>query len=325
MNQPLITIGLTTYNASLTLKKALQSILNQSWRPLEIVAVDDASSDNTLQLLFDFAKHHKEFKIFTNKVNKGVAFTRNKILDEARGEFVAFFDDDDESLSDRLLQQYNRIVEYERDFALGAPVICHTARKVIYPNGKSIINHTIGEKKNITAPSGSKFLKRHLVGLPLKNGYGSCATCSQMARLSTYRLIGPFDINLRRQEDTDFNIRLAERGGHFIGISEPLVIQKMTKTSEKSLDEELKMNIYLIKKYRYLIEKYVNYNFVIEYYNLRNAWFKGEWKIFMKKLLILTFKYPILTSLRLILSLKNYNKNKEFKNFHKKISINNNS
>jgi len=317
MNQPLITIGLTTYNASLTLNKALKSILSQSWRSIEVVAVDDASSDNTLQLLYDFAKHHKEFKIFTNKENKGVAFTRNKILDEARGEFVAFFDDDDESLSDRLLQQYNRIVEYERDFALGAPVICHTARRVIYPNGKSIIHHTIGERKNITAPSGSKFLKRHLVGLPLKNGYGSCATCSQMARLSTYRLIGPFDINLQRGEDTDFNVRLAEKGGHFVGISEPLVIQKMTKTSEKSLDEELKINIYLIKKYKYLIERYVDYNFIIEYYNLRNSWFKGKWKIFIKKFLILMVKYPILTSSRLILSFKNYNINKAFKNFHK--------
>ena len=284
MNKPLITVGLTTYNASLTLNKALQSILNQRWRPLEIVAVDDASSDNTVQLLLDFVNYYKELRVFTNKTNKGVAFTRNKILDEARGEFVVFFDDDDESSSDRILQQYNRIVEYERDFALGAPVICHTARKVIYPNGKSILHHTIGEKKNITAPSGSKFLKRHLVGLPLKNGYGSCATCSQMARLSTYQLVGPFDINLRRGEDTDFNIRLAERGGHFIGISEPLVIQKMTKTSEKSLDEELKMNIYFIKKYRYLIERYVDYNFIIEYYNLRNSWFKGKWKIFMKKL-----------------------------------------
>ena len=46
---------------------------------------------------------------------------------------------------------------------------------------------------------------------------------------------------------------------------------------------------------------------------------------FYEKTLIITFKHPILTSLRLILSLKNYNINKEFKNFHKKISINNKS
>jgi hypothetical protein len=113
------------------------------------------------------------------------------------------------------------------------------------------------------------------------------------------------------------SISFFENGGHFIGISEPLVIQNMTKTSEKSLDEELKMNMYFVNKYRYLIERYVNYNFIIEYYNLRNSWFKGEWKIFLKRLLILTFKYPTLTSLRLILALKNYNIHKAFKNFHK--------
>jgi glycosyltransferase involved in cell wall biosynthesis len=317
MKQPLITVGLTTYNASFTLNKALQSIINQSWRPIEIVAVDDASVDNTIELLNEYSKYNKELRVFANDKNHGVAFTRNKILDEARGEFVAFFDDDDVSLPDRLSQQYFRIIDYERDFALGAPVICHTARKVIYPNGKSILQSTIGENKNLIAPSGSSFLKRNLAGLALKNGHGSCATCSQMARLSTYRLVGGFDINFRRQEDSDFNIRLAENGGHFIGISEPLVIQNMTKTSEKSLDEELKMNMYFVNKYRYLIERYVNYNFIIEYYNLRNSWFKGEWKIFLKRLLILTFKYPTLTSLRLILALKNYNIHKAFKNFHK--------
>jgi glycosyltransferase involved in cell wall biosynthesis len=317
MKQPLITVGLTTYNASFTLNKALQSIINQSWRPIEIVAVDDASVDNTIELLNEYSKYNKELRVFANDKNHGVAFTRNKILDEARGEFVAFFDDDDVSLPDRLSQQYFRIIDYERDFALGAPVICHTARKVIYPNGKSILQSTIGENKNLIAPSGSSFLKRNLAGLALKNSHGSCATCSQMARLSTYRLVGGFDINFRRQEDSDFNIRLAENGGHFIGISEPLVIQNMTKTSEKSLDEELKMNMYFVNKYRYLIERYVNYNFIIEYYNLRNSWFKGEWKIFLKRLLILTFKYPTLTSLRLILALKNYNIHKAFKNFHK--------
>jgi glycosyltransferase involved in cell wall biosynthesis len=316
MEQPLITVGLTTYNASFTLNKALQSIINQSWRPIEIVAVDDASVDNTIELLNEYSKYNKELRVFANDKNHGVAFTRNKILDEARGEFVAFFDDDDVSLPDRLSQQYFRIIDYERDFALGAPVICHTARKVIYPNGKSILQSTIGENKNLIAPSGSSFLKRNLAGLPLKNGYGSCATCSQMARLSTYRLVGGFDINFRRQEDTDFNIRLAEKGGHFIGIGKPLVMQTMTKTFDKSLNEELKIQEYLISKHRNLIEKYVDYNFFIKYYDLRNAWFKKNWTIFFKKLLILAANYPLLTSLRLFIALKNYSINKAFRDFH---------
>tara|TARA_Y100000816_G_C26108138_1_gene589776 strand:+ start:2405 stop:3379 length:975 start_codon:yes stop_codon:yes gene_type:complete len=317
VNNPLITVGLTTYNSAATVYKALLSIKLQDWSPLEIVIVDDASSDNTLQILDDHIKDFNEVKLIINEVNSGVAVSRNKILSEASGEFVIFFDDDDESMPNRITEQYLRIVEYERDFALGSPVICHTARQVVYPDGKIILQPAVGEQKNIAAPSGMAFIKRALIGLPVKNSYGSTATCSQMARLSTYHLVGNFDPNLRRGEDTDLCIRLAERGGHFVGISSPLVIQTMTKTLEKNLDEELKVYQYLINKHRNIIEKYSSYDFVVEFYNLRNAWYTEKWVTFFKQLCFLIFRYPFLTMQRLILALQNISIHKAFKDFHK--------
>ena len=191
-----------------------------------------------MEILEQLAQKCPKLKIFSNLENSGVAVSRNRIIKEASGEFIAFFDDDDESLPSRIFEQYKRITEYEKHFAKGAPVICHTARKLIYPRGEVRFEQTMGQTEGKPAPSGPAVARRILLGEPLEDGYGACPTCSQMARLSTYKLVGGFDPSFRRGKDTDSNIRLSQAGGHFVGLAEPLVIQSMTKTSEKSLQDE---------------------------------------------------------------------------------------
>src|SRR5262245_15027814 len=234
----LVTIGITAFNAVPTIERAVRSALAQSWRPIEIVVVDDCSDDATLELLASLAARHPEIRLFRNETNRGVAAGRNRILAEARGEFVAFFDDDDESLPERIEVQRTRILDYEDRFANGAPVICHTARLQLYPDGSQRLAPTMGQNEGEPAPAALPVVERTLFGKALKHGYGGCPTCSQMARLSTYDIIGGFDPLMRRCSDTDLAIRLAMRGAHFVGIARPLVIQTMTKTSEKSLAEE---------------------------------------------------------------------------------------
>ena len=106
---PLITIGICTYNSSSTVDRAILSAIKQTWRPLEIVIVDDCSPDSTWDRLQSLSRIHHELKIFRNKSNSGVAASRNRILKEARGEFIAFFDDDDESHSSRVFLQFERM------------------------------------------------------------------------------------------------------------------------------------------------------------------------------------------------------------------------
>ncbi len=103
MSEPLVTIGIAAFNAENTIERAVHSALVQSWRPIEIVAVDDSSIDETWEVLVRMAAIHSELRVYRNQTNGGVAVSRNRILTEARGEFVAFFDDDDESLPDGLM------------------------------------------------------------------------------------------------------------------------------------------------------------------------------------------------------------------------------
>lgn len=150
---PLVTIGITAYNAAKTIEHAVRSALEQRWRPIEIVVVDDCSHDATPKILAKIAELYREVRFFRQPTNQGVAETRNRILQHARGEFVAFFDDDDFSLPERVETQIKRLTKYERNFARGSLVICHTARLITYPDGSQCVEPTMGQRTDRVAPT----------------------------------------------------------------------------------------------------------------------------------------------------------------------------
>jgi glycosyltransferase involved in cell wall biosynthesis len=316
MSPPLVTIGLTTYDAAETVERAVVSALAQSWRPIEIVAIDDCSTDGTHEILDRLATTHAELRVFGNAVNGGVAVSRNRILEEARGEFVVFFDDDDESEPERIAMQVERIADYERDFAQGAPVVCHTARRRVYAGNLERIEPTMGQTMERIAPNGVAVANRILLGTPLEDGYGACPTCSQMARPATYRLVGGFDPSLRRGEDTDFAIRLAEAGGHFVGIAQPLVTQWMTRTTEKSLAEEYRNQLLLMEKHRPIMDRAGQYEFCRRWVDAKQVWLEGRRGMFVRTLLLLALRHPLLTGRRLLMALPNIRLNLAFSRFH---------
>jgi glycosyltransferase involved in cell wall biosynthesis len=314
--QPLITIGVTAYNADETIAAAIRSAAGQAWSNFEIVCVDDCSSDRTLEVLADLEKDHSTLRIYRNEQNGGVAVTRNRIIREAKGEFIAFFDDDDESLPERLTRQYERIVEYERDFAQGKPVICHTARQQHYPGGEVRYTPTMGTEMKAVAPNGRKVAERILLGRPLKNGYGAMATCSQMARRSVYLNLGLFDESLRRSEDTDLNIRLALEGGHFVGIAEPLVIQTMTLTTEKHLAEERSCTLQYIAKHKNFLNQAGSFDFCHRWIDAKFDLLERKRAKFFAKFLKLLFCFPVATLKRFCGSIPGVRSNLQFSKFY---------
>tara|TARA_B100000401_G_C52324946_1_gene493656 strand:+ start:270 stop:584 length:315 start_codon:yes stop_codon:yes gene_type:complete len=100
--QPLITIGITCFNAEKTLERALLGALNQDWPNFEIIVVDDASTDSSKVILKKYELKIKNISIYYQTVNKGCANSRNIVISKAKGKFISFFDDDDFSRSDRI-------------------------------------------------------------------------------------------------------------------------------------------------------------------------------------------------------------------------------
>lgn len=316
MTQPLITIGMTAYNAAGTIERAVDSALLQDWENIEILIYDDASTDETPEIVKTFAERHGKIRALLGNKNRGVAYSRNQLIANAKGVFLAFFDDDDISASSRLSRQYGRITAYEESFANGAPVICHSARVQQYPDGTERIEPTMGMAEEHPAPHGRDVAARILTGRKTPGTFGSLATCAQMARLSTYRDLGGFDETFRRNEDTDFNIRLALAGGHFPGIAAPLVTQTMTLSQEKKLEEELALMLRLLEKHRDFIEQESDYDFCRAWTIAKHDFLRGDKPSFLRKMAALAARHPVETGKRLVRALPNIGFNVRLSRFH---------
>ncbi|ULR43415.1 glycosyltransferase family 2 protein [Rhizobium sp. K102] len=315
---PLITIGITSFNAERHIARAISSAIAQSWEPLEIVVVDDRSSDQTFELVEQIAKEHPQLRLFRQAHNSGVAAARNRIIAEARGDFLTFFDDDDVSDPVRVATQYRRIVEYEGQFPERVPVVCHTARRQIARDGTERIERTMGCSQEKEAPHGLAVAGRLLWGEPVEDGYGAVATCSQMARTSTYIELGGFDPTFRRSEDMEFCVRVARAGGHFIGIAEPLVTQTLTYSFDKSLEKELHYKLQVIDKHETAFKNKDHYRFSREWMKTKYLWLRGDRAAFVRKLIISAITHPFLTWSRLRYALPQLDSNRSFSVFHRK-------
>lgn len=100
---PKVSLIITTYNRARLLPRAVNSVLNQTYGDFEIIIVDDCSTDSTQDVIQSFAD--PRIRWFTHEVNRGLSATRNTGIANARGEYIAFLDDDDECTPNRLADQ----------------------------------------------------------------------------------------------------------------------------------------------------------------------------------------------------------------------------
>ena len=94
-HKALVSIALCTYNGGAYLREQLDSIVNQSYSPLELIAVDDCSTDNTLHILQEYAAKYPFIKVFVNPENLGYIRNFEKALQLCSGDFIALSDQDD--------------------------------------------------------------------------------------------------------------------------------------------------------------------------------------------------------------------------------------
>lgn len=119
----MISIIVPVYNASYTIEKCIESILNQSYKDFELLLINDGSKDNSYELMKNLTNTDSRV-IIINQNNQGVSSARNRGLDEAKGDFVLFIDSDDYVDSDYVMVLHENAVDVDwvfsgiRDFAL---------------------------------------------------------------------------------------------------------------------------------------------------------------------------------------------------------------
>ena len=100
---PTVSVIIPTYNRAHLIKRAIQSVLNQTYQDFEVIIVDDASTDNTEEVVKSF--NDPRIRYIRHEKNKGAAAARNTGIKTARGKYIAFQDSDDEWLPEKLEKQ----------------------------------------------------------------------------------------------------------------------------------------------------------------------------------------------------------------------------
>ena len=251
---------MTCFNAEGTIERAVRSALAQTWTPREIVVVDDASRDRSAVLLREFERTHHEIHVIRHDSNRGVAEARNTLLAYAKGAFIAFFDDDDESVPGRLEQQYESLLDYESEQQTPT-VFCYSNRDVVHAGEDGPTSERLGIGRRAPAPSGP-IVADYVLGLVKDDGrhsWGMLGSCTLMARTEALRALGGFDGRFRRCAERDLAIRAALTGAHFISVDAPLVTQYLTPSADKGGNAELRYRLLLVRKYKRYLKKKRSY------------------------------------------------------------------
>ena len=113
-----ISVIIPTYNIKKHIQKCLDSVINQSFKDLEIICIDDKSTDNTLNILNEYALKDPRITVYPKDENKGIGDSRNISLTLAKGKYIFFLDSDDYIVPDALEKAYNISEEKSLDILM---------------------------------------------------------------------------------------------------------------------------------------------------------------------------------------------------------------
>lgn len=142
-NTPKISVIIPCYNTEKYLPEALDSIINQTFKEIEIICVDDCSKDKTNEILQNYAKKDKRIKIFKNNKNIGAGETRNFAINKVnpKSKYIAQMDSDDISLPTRLQEQWDYMEKNSDIDISGTGFKTLSAKNGIVRKCKPLIDH----------------------------------------------------------------------------------------------------------------------------------------------------------------------------------------
>lgn len=126
---PKVSVIIPIYNTEKYLRKCLDSVCNQTLSDIEIICVNDCSTDNSLEILEEYASKDNRIKLIDFKENKGAAVARNAGIDEAKGEYIGFVDSDDYIDSDFYEKLYNEAKLSDADVVRGNILVTDNNQK----------------------------------------------------------------------------------------------------------------------------------------------------------------------------------------------------
>lgn len=226
---PKVSVIIPTHNRSAYLHSAVTSVLNQTYQDFEIIIVNDASSDNTEEVVASFTD--SRIKYIRHEVSKGDGGARNTGIVNAAGEFIGFLDDDDQWLPDKLGLQV-AVLEKSPPHVGG-----------VY-TGQFDIDETDGKILSVYYPREKGDLSKHLFEKMC------IVTSTVLFKKQVFEKLGMFDETIPYCNDYDMWIRIA-KAYHFECIGEPLVKYLIhAKKLSNNLQLSIKGREVILEKYR---------------------------------------------------------------------------
>ena len=134
LQQPKISLIIPVFNTEKYLDDCLSSALNQTLHDIEIICIDDKSTDDSLAILKRYAEQDKRLKIIEKDFSSGAGDSRNRGLEQAQGEYVFFFDADDKIKAEACEELYNEAKKYDADICIFGTEFYNTETKSLKQN-----------------------------------------------------------------------------------------------------------------------------------------------------------------------------------------------
>lgn len=161
MAQPLISVIVPVYNTERYLERCIASLRNQTLGDIEIILVDDSSTDSSLEICKKMAKEDDRIKVLS-KVNEGAGMARNAALAIASGEYIGFVDSDDFVESDMFAVLYEKAQTYDSDLVLSGVIFVDG--NMFSRDGECIRKSYFDEDTQFDTPQRLQKLKMGIVG-----------------------------------------------------------------------------------------------------------------------------------------------------------------
>lgn len=185
----LISVIIPTYNRAHLIRRAVESVLHQTYTPLEILIIDDGSTDTTAEVLKQYPSTPEKQLKYHYQPNGGCSSARNTGIQLAIGQFITFLDSDDEWVPTALATLFQTLTSSPADFVYSPSI-------EILPTGRETINYPTA------AEQPTQLAEKHFFHSHVRNG-------STLFRRSVFDRVGLLNTTLRYNEDSDFLQRVA--------------------------------------------------------------------------------------------------------------------
>lgn len=225
----LISVIIPSYNSGKYLEKALKSVIKQSYKNLEIIIINDGSTDNTEEIVKNWQKKDKRIRYLEHKKNLGLSAARNNAIKIAKGEYFALLDADDVWLAQKIEIQLQKALRENADLVFSNWYFWEPEKEIL---------------KIFSSTPIKKF--ENLFYLFIKKNLGSPSTA--LIKKSNLAKIGLFNENLKSSEDYDLWLRFILNGMKIVFCEEPLAYIRQHSN-------QMSHNLYRMRITRLLIFK----------------------------------------------------------------------